>query len=684
MKQILLCGIAALICNAGSTQEIDSISCDNYASEALKNVFVEMPDYREVNSGSKLVVTYEGDVPAELQGAFEHAVKIWEEVLPMTLPIHITVKTGSIRGNGNVLSRISFNKIDYQDNNGNKFAYPLSMIKGVVLQEYHRKNSSRFIEDIYDTYIFDRTDISITYNNRLLNQFDFSIDGEQNISKYDFVTTALRDIAIGLGFNTSFLGDPINKKLILTDETHTPFETLVLNEIGTTDPYTAFTRATKGSLTIPLYMWNSINLGSLILYAPVEWSNNSSLRYFIPDDNPISKLLTFDFGKNYVMRDLSGANWDEIFCGALDWQLAPTSGSGSGGASHAGTSDDILPFRGTVNLTFSNNDTANFSRQERNPSPNQKSLPLETDIQAKSISLKSSFTAKDYCRKFDAFSPDGPFYWGLSLSVMKKDGTWDCVYKIPYMEDEPISIKIEDLALNYDEIEYARGTTGGLRYRLTKCSLKTDNLSGDTTSYYSYRTKYFTRDFTPQKAFIKYTPEQSVQSINKMALSGDDDWFVDVKVGISNLEGTTRVFVEQLDEGEEIPFQYEVTDFRKGYFIANLDRECSTTLTVICYNDNGYQRSNTIVIPAIGYNNVTQIAALSFDMLNDAIMVKAGDEAVDNCNYSIAPLSAAGQQAGRNGMANGAIDISTLADGLYVLTAIDEKSGLQGTFKFRK
>lgn len=48
MKQILLCGIAALICNAGSTQEIDSISCDNYASEALKNVFVEMPDYREV------------------------------------------------------------------------------------------------------------------------------------------------------------------------------------------------------------------------------------------------------------------------------------------------------------------------------------------------------------------------------------------------------------------------------------------------------------------------------------------------------------------------------------------------------------------------------------------------------------------------------------------------------------
>lgn len=383
------------------------------------------------------------------------------------------------------------------------------------------------------------------------------------------------------------------------------------------------------------------------------------------------------------MRDLSGVNWDDIFYGALDWRMTPTSGSGTGSASHAGTSDDILPYRGSVTLSFNNNDTANFSRQEQNYSLSKENQSASTVPQSKSISLNSSSSTEIYCQKFDLFSPDGPVHMGLSLSVMKKDGSWDCIYKVPYMDNEPISIKIEDLALNYDESEYARGTTGGLRYRLTKCEEIIFSYPGAPTRY-SYRTKYFTRDFTPQKAFIKYTPEQSVQSVNKMALSGDDDWFVDVKVGISNLEGTTRVFVEQLDEGEELPFQYEVTDFRKGYFIANLDRECSTTLTVICYNDNGYQRSNTIVIPAIGYNNVTQIAALSFDLQNDAILVKAGDEAVDNCNYSIAPLTVAGRQAGRNGMANGAIDISTLADGLYVLTAIDEKSGLQGTFKFRK
>lgn len=89
-------------------QNSNTITSDNYVSQAFKGIFVDMPDYREVNSGSKLVVKYEGEWPAEMQGAFEYAVKIWEEVLPMTLPIRITAKIGNIRGSANVLSRVSF------------------------------------------------------------------------------------------------------------------------------------------------------------------------------------------------------------------------------------------------------------------------------------------------------------------------------------------------------------------------------------------------------------------------------------------------------------------------------------------------------------------------------------------------------------------------------------------------
>ena len=48
-------------------QEIDSdtISCENYANEAFKGVFIEMPNYRQVNSGAKFIVTYEGNCPEE-------------------------------------------------------------------------------------------------------------------------------------------------------------------------------------------------------------------------------------------------------------------------------------------------------------------------------------------------------------------------------------------------------------------------------------------------------------------------------------------------------------------------------------------------------------------------------------------------------------------------------------------
>lgn len=152
-----------------------------------------------------------------------------------------------------------------------------------------------------------------------------------------------------------------------------------------------------------------------------------------------------------------------------------------------------------------------------------------------------------------------------------------------------------------------------------------------------------------------------------------------IRLYFSDTEGIDRIVLERLREGFRVPSKIEITDIKKGYYDTTIDR--NTTFTAVGYNENGHTRGVPVTVE---YQPASVTAALSFDLQNDAIMVKAGDEAVDNCNYSIAPLSAARQQAGRNGMTNGAIDISTLADGLYVLTAIDEKSGLQGTFKFRK
>lgn len=676
MKRTLLWGLSAIFGFSVMAQQINTITSDNYASEAFKNVFIEMPGYREISSGSKLVVTYDSNVPAEMQGAFEHAVRLWEEVLPMTLPIHLTVKLGTIRGSGNVLSKVAFDSFIYSEHD-KTFSAPISMIKGVCLQEYHARQSYRFIEDISETSIFEREDIIITYNNKMIEQFDYSLDGEPNLNKYDFVTVALRDIAVGLGFTSQFTAE--GNRLEIMKFTPTPFASLIINSLGTTDPYKAFANATKGSLTIPLTNWGNIEVGTLNLYAPNTWSNSTSLRFFIPDDKPITKLLTYDFGKGYVMRDLSGANWRELFECALDWRRVLTVGNASGSVSQSGNSDDVLPYKGTVTLSFDDNDRTNTIPLKKGQSVDIKPISSVSDMQQSLSMTSSSFPAKTYCRKYDALSPDGPFHCGLSLSVLKKDGSWDCIYK-NVNSREPVTVNIENLALNFDESEYARGTTGGLRYRLTRCEEDIFSYAGGETPY-NYTTKYFTRDFIPQKAFLKYTPEQSTLTARKTTLS-DDDWFVDVKVGISNLEGTTKVIVEQLDEGEELPFQYEVSDFRKGYFIANLDRECSTTLTVVSYNANGYQRSNTIVIPAIGYPS----RQVTFDKSENTITLSGlsdDDIASGNISYTITNITNANRSGFIGTISDNRLDIGNLAKGIYVLS-IDDGQERIATYKFAK
>ena len=291
----------------------------------------------------------------EMQGAFEYAVKLWEEVLPMTLPIKIDVKVDNLRGSSDLLSRVSFGTDEYTGNRVNMYACPLSMVKSVLLQEYHSSQRHRFYDEIDDTSILDGTDMTITYNKNKLNTMDFSLDGEIGIAKFDFVTVALRDIAIGLGFTSNITANSSTKMINMTGEKYTPFESLIMNAIGT-NPSLAYSIATSESVDVELRDWGGIPVDTLSIYAPTTWVQGKSLRYFIPDENPITRLLTHDFGTGYVMRDLSGIDWDDIFCGALDWRKDMTTGSASGSVAQTGSTNNNLPYTGNVTIGFNNRD----------------------------------------------------------------------------------------------------------------------------------------------------------------------------------------------------------------------------------------------------------------------------------------------------------------------------------------
>ncbi len=681
MKRLILWSILSALSLNGIAQTVNTVTCDNSVTELFKGIYIEMPDLREINSGSKIVVTYDGVWEEDMRGAFEHAVMLWEEVLPLTLPIKITAKIDNISGSGNILSRVIFNTYNYEGDRVDDYASPLPTVKSVLLQEYHTTQRHRFYDEIEDTSILDGNDMTIIYNENLIDQFSFSLDGEPNISKYDFVTVALRDIAMGLGFTTNIVANVAGRELMFPSSRSTKFESLVLGALQTTDSRVAFTNGTNGSLSIPLRNWGNVQFDTLSVYAPQTWVNGTSLRYLIPEDgNPLSQLLTYDFGKGYIVRDLSGIdwNWSDVFCGALDWRRDMVTGGESGSVSQIGSSDDVIPYRGEVSLSFDTEDNAQFMQMENH----EVLISNESNVNSftQRISSETYATTDDYCERFNLYSPNGPAYNGVSLSVLKKDGTWDCVYT-GYI-NQTINLNIESLPLPSGESDYARGTTGGLRYRLTQCLGNYDNQNG--IEYYSYRVKYFTRDFTPQSARIKYSKIHSeAQGVAESVSTTTDDYFVDVEIGISNVEGTTRVIVEQLDEGEVLPFQYEVYDFRKGYFVANLDRELSTQLTVISYNSNGYRRSNTINIPPIGY----PANAVTFKRIADGIYLDGVPQKLINSgklSYSLQNVVPSVTSANNETInSDGVVDISNIPNGVYVLTLFGD-SGIIGNYKFIK
>lgn len=653
-----------------------TLTSDNYATEVFKGVFIEMPDYRTINSGTKLRVTYEDDCPMELIGAFEHAVKIWEEVLPVALPINVTVKLGAIRGSGNTLSRVTLNTYEFSESPVHLVASPLSLIKSVVLKEYNAGHQNSYISEMEDASLFDKTDFTITYNKSMLNQISFSLDIDRNEDKYDFITMALRDIAIGLGFTSNFTADTTTKQINFTGEKEIPFqhhitETHKLWE----DPHVAYTTATQGSLDLSGFGYK------LSLYAPDNWINGVSLRYFIPEDHPLSKLLTYDFGKGYYMRDLSGVDWNQQFRNLLDWDANLTSGMGNGSnnsVSQSGNSTDKLPYSGSVDISFSSKgksigiDNSEISiSQDIIEKGNGKNIAKT--IQEKTLAIHP---VTDYCKKYDSYAPNGRTFWGIAVSVLMKDGSWDCIYDEEIFPLYSVTINMDDLHLNYADTCYARGTTGGLRYRVSFCG------PGQSSDSHGTIVKYFTRDYTPQKAFIKYSKELNTSSNINSALRYDDDYFVDVKVGISNVEGVTKMTVEQLDEGEILPFTYDVTDFRKGYFIANCDRELSTTLTVISYNEYGYKRSNTITIPPLGFST----REISFSRRGDILTINGIPEGIlrkNRASYEIYNIANQNVFSTSAVLSDGHIDLSEIPQGVYAVTVrID--SEITGTYKMIK
>lgn len=641
MKKILLLSALASILASSHAQENNG----EYYS-FFQNVQIDtcsaLKINREIEGGTKIIAEFEGQWDEDMKGAFCYACKIWEENLPTMLPITIKVGTGTFRGsNSNALSRVLTN-ILYND----ECEYGIAPQARYLIFKDYTKGELRHFTTVEDSLDLCRPDITITYNVNLFNTetLSFSLD-TCSTGKIDFVTQALRDIAAGLGFCTHFV--PLNGELDLPDSVnYVGLERMVKEAITTEDASLAYAQATQGSL--PLYI---DTYGTLNLYAPSTWQQGVSLNRFYPQSSSgISQLLTWNFGKGTIIRDITD-NYEKLFKEGFLWISDIPTGGGS------------MDFNSCYN-----NEAISYNGEITAYPPSVQMLTRSPGVveQTESSNVQSvnnddneeNFDYMSYCKAFDpTLSMSGAINeekW--TFSVLKNDGTWDVVAESidPW---SPFEISLSDITFHYPDSVYARSTDGLLRGRVSNNKRQFNQRYYNETSV-----SYYVLEYLPQKA------ERNLAKVHDDSYL-HDEYLKDIEIAMSNLEGTTNVYVEQLEEGDIFPSLTLLQNPKEGRFTATVDKEYTSEFTIVSYNANGHKRSNTLTVEAL------EPAELNVNVESGRILVTYGhkNKQVENCSYTICQTSSsmaktAGMTSGK--CLNGEIPTGAISDGMNIVKVV--------------
>ena len=652
-KLLLLSSVASLSIHGQSTIEFDSYGLDQYIEKCT-----DIPILREINGGTVFKITYEPENAwnNSMKGAFEYACKIWEEQLPNTLPINIQAKIGPIRGSGsgNLLSRVLPTSYNYYDTNEEL----ASRIKYVLLEEYNTGGNVTFIDSINSEDFFNKPDITITYNQNMLDEFSYSLYSTP-VNKYDFVTVVLRDIAKGLGFISGFTANSSTGAFHNTNKPKTYYENCIQNAIGTNDIHEAYSNSTQGSLLLSIP-----NYGNLSLYAPSVWQNGISLNYFIPDSTKkLSELLTYEFGRGSVIRNITD-NYKTLFKHLQGWERNNlATGFNSKTVKSEGTTENLFSYNGAISIN------------QNSTIPNALDENIQSTLLNENINhitnQENDFILNTFLFPYDYRYPDTDGIGGWLVSLLKKDGTWDLVYRQNTGDlDVPLNLNMTDLDINTNHNQYQRTCDGYIRCRITHYKQEFDYLY--MKMKYRINNHYYVLDYLPQKVSMGFDADNATNTVSYGTV--EDDYTKDIRIDINGLEGVERVVVEQLDEGNDLPIKFEVPDFKKGYFTATVDKELYTQFVVYSYNKNGSTKSDYLTIEPL--SPIQELYNIQFE--NNAIKLSTHERnnQINSSKYTIYLNNLNNVSPVKKGVietTNSTVDISNLKRGNYILSITSGK-----------
>lgn len=572
--------IGSLSINAQDYQETEGF----VSSDIIPDV-KGLPIVRKINSGTVFKVQYVGKWSPEMKGAFEMACKIVGEALPPMPPITVRAEIGS-GSSANSLSRIFLNQLgDFSNGNLNEISL-VPQVKYTVLKEFETNSYYQFFNSIKTVDFFEdfsKPDIRIVYYQNRLDECSFNLDNPQ-ADKYDFVSVVIRDIFKGIGFMCGIrLNQSTNTLIGLNNLEKTALDKQVASALALPGK-TPVENATGGAVKLPLG-YNGTE--SVSLYAPNPWANNVSLNYFTPDGKyKLTSTLTYLFGKGTVTRDVADDKMT-LYRELLHWDPYLKSGGQSSSVGNGSTSD-LMPYQGSIAISTSAMAAASTEGSVDDTATISSSAPLYAagDVHLDEIGFIIDYLTPfhiNYNAQTETISGED----GWTVSILKKDGTWDCVAHTATSSPD-LYVNASDLTLHYDDGEYARSCDGYLRCRATRSYRVT---GGSNPRRYDAR--YFVMDYLPQAVEIGISSETGTPSgASPLAAT------TPVKIGMKNLEGVTRVVLEVKPQGARVPNKIEVTNPATGTVVLDLPTGKSATIIPVSYNANGSTRGETLTITA--------------------------------------------------------------------------------------
>ncbi len=232
-----------------------------------------------VADGVTIEISYQGAWPAAAQTALEHAAQIWEPLLSSVPAIHITAIWGTIN---NTTLASTFIPTFIQSN-----SLP-------VWYAYYPEAMANAIRG-YAT-CSNCEEMQITSDSSLPDWY-FGVDGNPPANQYDFVTVALRQIGVGLGFSHSFASYTSNGTPVGTWGTPDPkiYDLFIYNGNSQQLINTTLFPRPSAALYAQMISDNIFFVGPLTqaangnsparLHAPAAWSSNS-FRYLAESTYP--------------------------------------------------------------------------------------------------------------------------------------------------------------------------------------------------------------------------------------------------------------------------------------------------------------------------------------------------------------------------------------------------------------